>query len=301
MEQSTSQSKTNLAYHYTSIGVFLKLIEEIKDNKFFFHASYFDAQNDPSEFKYGYEVFLNALKKLEDKRGIEDKYKLTTIAMEDNMSVTDWNEVFIDYHSTMFHLPFVISFSNDKDNLSLWRSYGSNGNGVALGFDRKAAGVRNCVLDEKDFPNSMPYAVDVSYGEMNDVLKEVLNRHYDVYQKCVMKKKDDDLLAFKTNYLYYLCRFLVSLTKHKAYEEEKETRMVFFKNEKQEEYLFKVNRNERLVPYIQVPIPQSSLKRIVLGPCCTSTKRDVEMLLKNKGFEITQDIVVKSVIPYRDI
>jgi len=283
------------------MGVFLKLIDEIKDNHFFFHASYIDVMNDPSEFKFGYGKFFKALTMIEDESGIEDKYKLSAIATEDNMSVTNWNEDFIDYHSTMFHLPFVISFSNDKDNLGMWRSYGCNGNGVALGFDRKAAGAKDIYLEEKDFSYNIPYAVDVSYGEMNEVLKIVLNRQYNIYNEKIKEIKDEDLLVFKTNFLYRFCRFFASLIKHKAYEEENETRMVFFKNEKTEELLFKVNANGRLIPYIRVPIPVVQLKRIVVGPCCAfdSTKRDIETLLKNKGIEIN-DMVVKSEVPYRN-
>lgn len=301
MEQSTTQTGNDLAYHYTSMGVFLKLMEGIENGHFLFHASYIDVMNDPSEFKFGYGKFFKALTIIEGESGIEDKYKLSAIATEDNMSVTDWNEGFIDYHTSMFHLPFVISFSNDKDNLGMWRSYGSNGNGVVLGFDKKAAGAKYIYLEEKDFSYNIPYAVDVSYGEINEVLKNVLTHRYNIYYEKIKEIKDEYLLVFKTNFLYRFCRFFASLIKHKAYEEENETRMVFFKNEKPEELHFKVNMNERLVPFIQVPIPVVSLKRIVVGPCCAfdSTKRDIETLLTNKGFEIN-DMVVKSEVPYRN-
>lgn len=81
--------------------------------------------------------------------------------------------------------------------------------------------------------------------------------------------------------------------KHKKYEAEGEYRII--KHQIKPQYRLADNKQ---VPYIKVNVPISCLKRIVVGPCQTSSEviMRIKSFLWTKGMDIE---VVLSTIPYR--
>ena len=157
-------------YHYTPIASTSGILRE--DNIHLW-ATYYKNLNDPLEFKWA-------------KRHIFEKIK--------NSSATE-------KIPTIF--PYVISFCQEADDLTMWRLFADNGRGILLEFDdgiiRKAANQSsNAERYQKCF-----------YAE-KDNLSEVIQQVLDEYKSIYATESNDDLQK--------LCAFI----KHKSYEVEKE-------------------------------------------------------------------------------
>ena len=117
----SEDSQPSTLYHYTTIEVLDKLLEEGNGD---LRCTYFRDLNDSAEFKAGYEYFADYCKRhdfggdgekvLRDLQGIW--HKLQTLYLE---------------------APWVMSFSTERDSLYQWVAYTDRQKGgVAIGFDR---------------------------------------------------------------------------------------------------------------------------------------------------------------------
>ena len=292
----------NIAYHYTSIDTFSKMLDGIKYNHFLFHGSYILSMNDPLEFKYGFNQVHRLLKSIENELMIDTGDRLSRIWEED-----ETREEQIKMLSDTFSLPFVVCFSNHKDYLPQWIMYGDNGYGVSLGFSiqdyckisKLASGMK--ILDFTDFDEKKMYAIKVSY-------KSISGRHsFRIFLKNLYKEYIEKLQAIKDTesriktqleYLKTIAFHLPTLIKHKAYSYEDETRLLFFRSNASDVKL-KTNTKGQTIPYIKVGVEVDRLKKIVVGPQCDfeSTKLILETRLKQLNIEKVE--IVKSQIPFR--
>lgn len=105
-----------MIYHYTSIEVLFKILDQVYVDKsnpddwnlfVTLRATHASFLNDLSEG----QLLPNVLKKI----GVDLS----------NLYVADLLKGY----------PYVISFSKNADSLSMWRTYGREGSGVAIGFD----------------------------------------------------------------------------------------------------------------------------------------------------------------------
>ena len=115
-----------LLYHYTSLETFFKIFNT-KEKKITFWATNAYYMNDPKEIAYSFKLFIDSLEFFEKETNIKDN-KLSDFFKKTDMH----NELF-----KMFGDPFLISFSESFDELSMWRFYGKNGDGVSIGIDRE--------------------------------------------------------------------------------------------------------------------------------------------------------------------
>ena len=104
-------------------------------------------------------------------------------------------------------------------------------------------------------------------------------------------------LQMKT--LTTMMMFAAPFVKNNAYADERESRIIKL-HECTNNIQFKIKRNHTIVPYIEVDIPISNMREIILGPCCDfdMVKSCIEIKLRQKGIENMVDIV-RSEIPYR--
>ena len=121
-----------IAYHYTTIETLFEMLKNVEWNKQLeerylkFWASSIYAMNDPQEFMLGYKILQDSLlPKIEKKLKIRDSYlKLSNLAQifgyNDN---NKWNKELIEQIYTKHEIPFIVSFSNNKDFLSMWKAY----------------------------------------------------------------------------------------------------------------------------------------------------------------------------------
>lgn len=114
-----------ILHHYTTMNTFYNMIEhslcyEDGDPKYItMWATHYAHQNDPMECHLFFEGLKNSTFNYTKKNKIE-------IADEKKQLIQlSWYGLNI----------FTISFSKQEDDLTMWRGYGQNGDGISLGFD----------------------------------------------------------------------------------------------------------------------------------------------------------------------
>ena len=235
----------NLIYHYTSLSSLLSLVTGVdEDMKIFnFHATHAAFLNDPSENK----LIMSTLTDL----GVKE----SLIELCDGLGGT----------------PYIISFCNTENNLSMWRLYGNKASGIALGFDEnniinyyKTNGIMSLVIHEKCKYTTLP--------QLKRTIKD--SKDYQEWKSSLSIRED----------LLPIARIMMNslMYKYKSYEYEDEFRLGFKDVVSKE---FRINAKGLLIPYKSMPIPVSSLKSIAIGPSADfdKTKFSINKLLQTKN------------------
>lgn len=225
-------------YHYTTISALHSIISGInkETQTFVLHATHAAWLNDLKEGA----MLPDALRKC----GIK--------------------EILIDRLKNMSGWPFVFSLSDLSDDLNMWRCYGANGYGVALGF--------NCDEIKKKFGNDLQKC---KYVTENDLI-ETLN----------MTKLNPDSAANSGNCLPLAKELNGALFfKHKTFESEHEWRIV--KNEISSKFKEKQNM---MIPFVELELPVTALASITFGPKCDSDRN---------GFSVRR--LLQSCCPYNTV
>lgn len=285
-----------LLYHYTTMNTFYAMMDNSlcceKDD---FHPQYlrmwatnYAYQNDFTECK----LFLDGLE-----NAVTEYVKAKNIALP--------SEAWKLLHESIFDMGiYTISFSEHGDDLTMWRGYGQNGDGVSIGFDFSnlptppmaslvdseqeivASEIDREVLIQTDSPIECKYVKpEDDFIPRELVLKTIKN----------LLSEDKDLIDIKQAFIIYnnAPRY-----KHYKYKQEKEWRII--KNEALPKY--KMVDNKHLVPYMEMKISIDCIKKIVTVPCLSSkeTVRNVKSYLLSKHLDIENIDVVESEIPYRN-
>lgn len=303
------QVRKNLGYHYTSVDAFMKMLDGIEYGKFKFHAGSIVSLNDPTEMEYGYGEVMKVLPQIEQELSIDDvNYKLSQLWNQDlTYSCEEWHKVHFNTMKEYSQYPYVISCSRNRDYLQLWNMYGNNGKGIALGLDLRIYyterssqdGLR--ILDFTHLDFDSPHALDVEYGTMSlrGQLYLMVKGEYSRYLKIVQGTMDREEIARKQlKTLSQMMILVAPFVKHNAYEGERESRIIGVSQELTN-IKFKQNAKGGLTPYIEVGIPTTYLKEVVVGPCCDydEIKKCIEIRFIQQG--ISEVEVIRSAIPYR--
>ncbi len=234
---AANSSLPPVLYHYTTMGALFKIIDGIKErnNHYYFElfATHYRFVNDPTEYKFVDNCVSRAVQKYADNVASE-AYKKYSLELDSNSEN-----------------PFVVSLSAAKDDLAMWRMYGDNGRGVAIGIN--AANIANT---SKIF-NNCDYFDEESLIEMfveNGVGENYYKISKNLFGNSVECQSQD------AKCLQHMRIF----GKHSCYSVENEWRIVRFANLRHCEY-----REVKgvVVPYLRIQIPFKFLKEIVLGPC----------------------------------
>lgn len=298
----------NLGYHYTSIEAFMKMLEGIENGFFKFHASSIFSLNDPTEMEYGYKEIVSLFPILEEELGFNNvMYKLSC---KWNMNELSFQKMLMKRHLEKMNENFqhacTISFSCNRDNLQLWRMYGNNGRGVALGFDIRTQYIRltpngERILDGAHIDFSIPHSLEVVYGIIStkSPLYLFLKREYIQYWKSIQGVADEnEILDKQIGALTQMIMILAPFIKNQAYEYENESRIIQV-HKSINDIKVKLNTKGGLIPYIEVEIPTSYLKEVLVGPCCDFDfiKKCIEIRLCQIGLEDVE--ITHSEVPYR--
>lgn len=304
------------AYHYTSLDTLLKMLDGVQNEEFMIHASDIFAMNDPTEFRYGYKKMLEYLPEIEKELNIhEDRYKLSSYWDSNRQSPFDsdrWYDFHIHLMKTFIQYPFVIAFSCHKDFLPLWRMYGTNGQGVALGFDTRSyviqaiAGKKTRCSISTHIDFGFPRSIDVVYGAVSDdsTAAQIAKSEYLHYWESVQHLTNED--EFGERKAHALTRMMMlgaSLIKHKAYEYEAESRIIKIPTDTQnnaQNIKFKKGLKDNQIPYIEIGMPIKDLKEIVIGPCADFELVQQVLTIKMKQKGIKNVKISKSDVPYRN-
>ena len=243
-----------------------------RDKKLVFWATRYNCLNDPLEFALNNKIQSFAKEFCRD------------------------NGLPFDFDADFEVHPYIISLCKKRDDLTMWRLYGSEGNGIMLSLDYE-------VLEKSHFAVTLEndgsmkrkhndYFMSVEYYDENtevDRFNSCLNKYLEKYSS----DAQDDLLT--------TCAFM----KRIEYEFENEFRYARMNyngfvmrgpddmtdySEMALNVLYRTRGNS-IVPYIEVEFPTNALKEIVLGyqmdDCNVEQLRNV---LQNRGF---RDVMIR--------
>ena len=286
-----------LLYHYTTMDTFYSMIEhslypkgdDVVPTHLIMWAGYYSYQNDSTEC----ELYFKGLKK-----AIQAYSKNTSrnLMEEYNKCVSDPKKDLGIY---------LISFSEQEDDLTMWRGYGQNGDGISLGFNfNKLPGSQLMHLYDKNDPEANSQQVDdrlinrtdfpekCIYTEPNNI--KIENEVYDKTLR-ILQEEDNE---FKDIILSLINSKEAPKYKHIKYAAEKEHRII----KKKIISKFRIGRNGLPIPYIEVGIPLNCLQKIIIGPCLESSQAETRLkkYLLTKGDDIEHIDIITSQIPYRN-
>lgn len=306
-------NKMEKVWHYTTVSKFQAILNNsiVKDesnspklSNFIFWASDICAMNDPTEYQYGYYLFVNELlPQIEKKIGIKDRsLKLSQVWRNYEQTKSNpqkWHKFLINDNFEKHQTPFIISFSKQRDFLPMWNTYASSGNGIALGFNNYEW--RFTPKTESDYDVevfSKLHAKDVDYGEYGELpYKVILDLYKRYYEKVSSINEKQERFNYMVQQLSTLSVIASPYIKHKAYQYEEESRLIKFKKDAKD-VKYRCNANGNVIPYIEIPIKKEYLVEIIIGPCANDEL--VYRTLKPELLQLGIDIPIeKSEVPYR--
>lgn len=282
----------DLLYHYTSasglLGILDKYTEETPALSMWATNALY--MNDPSEFRLGQYVFHTILPDIEAELNIPESEQLSLAAQTMiQEGVFDKLEVGGSARVETINqgIAYVLSLSQERDTLPMWRMYAQNGNGLAIVFDKKML----TELYGESLKECM-YATQGNYGEF----KEIVKNEYIQY------KQDNSFLRlcnpyiqlmFITHLYHRFCAYL----KDSAYAYEKEVRL---KATSADKILYR-EKDGLIIPYVTIQLPISCVKEIIIGPTADPIrmKMSISMYLQSKGIDDSLINISHSTIPYR--
>lgn len=108
-----------LLFHYTSIESLLKILQG-NGEKIVLRATHANFLNDPEEFEFANSIITKTLLEYEEEIQISNKKSQNLFG----------NGGIFGSFAYLPGEPFILSFSGHRDDLSMWRAYGHDGNGV---------------------------------------------------------------------------------------------------------------------------------------------------------------------------
>lgn len=183
---------------------------------------------------------------------------------------------------------YIISFSSAIDCLPMWRMYGKNGHGLAIGFD-------TTVLETTFSLSKCVYATETN----KEWLKSEISRLMDEPKDWWKQPKGENILSKileNAGTVLGVYILLWVLGKNSSYEYEQEIRC-FFPEENGIKYRL---RDSLIVPYVEQYLPKSAIKEIWIGPTNDMDRatRSLRTYLDHMGFNEVE--IKQSKVPYRD-
>lgn len=292
-------------YHYTSLDVFFKILDGIKNNQLIFYASRVYELNDSTELLYGLKKIWKWLPQIEKELSInDDRYKLSKIGTDNELMSGIFPKIILDGLKKSKINPFVISFSNDKDSIPMWNMYGDKGNGVALGFDLQLEFKK----DHSEFldltnMDGRPFSFSMSYGNYKPkdaALRFVKIEYSNYYNKVGGFANIEDIINKQLDLIDKIAFISALLLKHSSFSYERESRLFYNIIGNLNDIKFRTNSKGNVIPYVEAPIPLSLLKKIIVGPCCNASqvKKTIDLKFQQIGKDNIK--IENSKVPYRD-
>lgn len=267
-----------IVYHYTSVDSLFKILGVVGDF-FYFRATHAHFLNDPSEYKYAIEIFMESMVEYEKQKNIR-------IRKSDSLSEA---KIFFSGLSLMPGDPYLLSFSNILDDLSMWRSYGKDGTGVAIGLDSE-------MLSQKENEPNTSFIECIYDQEI--VISKLVKLWESEYDKVNIEKDNNSISSIRLlTSIFYLC----FAAKRNPYAIENEWRLC--KNKTPDDKVeFRVSQN-LIMPFLKYKFEKRIIKKIVLGPCSNEilAKKSIELFLKEYNYNLNEDLIVSSDISYRQL
>ena len=282
-----------ILYHYTTMNAFYAMMEHSlcyeEDD---FHpkylkmwATHYAHQNDPMECKLFFRGLQKAVK------DYTEQHKIVLSTEDEQLLHEPWYGIGL----------YTVSFSEQEDDLTMWRGYGQNGDGISIGFDfsKLPPAPLAYFLDDKSIDKVPEMDITILRQTDSPLKCKYVNFHDNYIPQEIILITIDNLLTDKSQWrdirqLITTGKYAPTF-KHYKYEQEKEWRIV--RHEIMPKYRIANERN--IIPYVEVKISIDCLKKIVIGPCISSKENAMNV----KNYLLTKSIdvdVVESEIPYRN-
>lgn len=276
----------NKLYHYTSIEALYNILNE----------SIFTQQETGVPYLNMRATHINYLNDETERKLFTDR--LISEVIKYSEKNTPLNE---EQHKTLNSLcnvdSFIISLSEHQDNLNMWRGYGGNGIGVNIAFDFNKIPSAYSTSRQNQFRMEhvfnafkckyyLPEECNIDNSLVQEIYTYLTDNRY---------KSQEANLVIQGASIIKKIQELATITKHKAYIEEKEWRFVCY-----ETSIPKYSYSNGIIkPYINYPIPLSAISTITIGPCIRGNYSiiSIEQFVKLK---LGNNVEIKySEIPYR--
>ncbi len=205
--------------------------------------------NDTSEFAHGMSYLL---------KSYNEVFKSRLNSILDNVKKELAAEVasrFNNWLPNFEHNTFIVCLSEHLDTedihgrLSMWRAYGGD-QGVAIVLNNQPF-----TIDENDlhaYSSPVEYLDEVEFQKQFLEMVEQIENHISFIRDCPTETI--------INYLFNVFRFSVLCTKHKAFSEEKEWRIVYCPNFDRSDYI-----HEQIVDITGIPQPVCKVPLMKIG------------------------------------
>jgi hypothetical protein len=277
-------------WHYTTGASLISIFESMS-----LFSTQLSCLNDSTELRYASKHFQQALQ--------AKRAAITSSGLE-----ADLLDGALEYFKEDPDFPFqagvaqlVTCFSEDRDDLSQWRGYGTGENGYAIGFKASDLwGIRNAVLARINYDSGLHATLAV----------RVVDAMMGFFLEGVQKYAPTDLMAFGKEFLGLWDEAIVivaPLIKDPGFKKEQECRIVkgFFLDElSQLKFLQKATMMSRHLP-LQPPTGniynpyRLPIAEVIVGPCRHPhvSRITVDTLLRQKGYPT--GLVSISKIPFQ--
>lgn len=269
-EMELNQQPVKEIAHYTSIVALNSIIDgicipEASEAYLTLRATCALKTDDPEELKEGSEFLMEVLSHLDEDH--PDKFKLSNYMMDVKASKT-LGHLSEDDIQTWFlggmRTPYIISFARCINQLSMWlMPYSRYGEGGSLVFDFSLMNYSNAQLVIRP---PFPIIYGKRLGHLNQK-NEFLNLIWKELMYFCMKVENisdpDEITQYKLQALEVIYAFVSSYFKREEWHSQQEVRMMCTTIA---DHPSCVKKDEKGREYVEVPIPITCLKRVILGP-----------------------------------
>jgi len=283
-------------YHYTDAEGIKGIIES--QQIWFTHYRHL---NDPSELHFGMNVARSLLNEIAgtkpSPRWLFCKCVEGILLPEKFSSISGF---------------YIASFSRDHDDLAQWRAYGADGRGYALGLAQhlfKAEDKPKRQAHENDFVSPVVYGNREAEKLLRPPIEKAVALVEDVAHNAadVMSDKSIEKAFNREMTNIILAGALIPaclITKHQAYEHEKEVRLMIIGQERNlKPHIENRKRGAGIVPFIRhnMPIRNNGIFEIVAGPAAgDAAVASLKTFLRLHTLD-ADALVHPSAVPYRPV
>jgi len=275
---------SELLYHYTSIESLHKILHVDGEN-IILRATHANFMNDPDEFEFANKIITDTLKEYELENEVSEKKSQYLFGR---------GGIFGSF-AYLPGEPFILSLSEHRDDLSMWRAYGHDGNGVCIGLDKE---MLTSYSEEHEITNTTLLKCEYRKERVEDHFRKYWKEEYNNFK---IEKSENGRITtgFNDGSLFFSMPKYGFSAKSPSYSSEAEWRLC---TNEGRNYQFRINGN-LFVPFIEHKFRKEILRKIVIGPCLNGiqVEQGMRFFLKKFGFLDSKGFIETSKISYRQV
>lgn len=262
-----------IAYHYTNIDNLDKIITKDGNGNpiLNFRATNCKFLNDQYENTLGLIILEKCLKTIEEELNVPQKEMVSPLLLKNREKI---KQDLKSFHPNIGTDNYIISMSLDSDSLIMWSMYGNKGDGVAIGLDVEVLEEHFNDCEVQGISGKCTYWSDDMIEQLTDTSSDVYNNVKSIYQQQIspnIKAMRLEICNYsgndaKDSLLHYLLSYYSTHHKHDNWKNEHEYRCSCYSSF--ENAKFQKDFRGDYIPFIDVSLPISALKEIMIGPKC---------------------------------